>query len=294
MIKSCVSAVFVCGVMLVLGGCSAGSPPKIEFGENPNSYQPRLGVYPFQAQVEAGAATSAEARGEVAADYAAEMFDSSGRFKVIVRKPFLNMLRQQKKTEMFRNGVLATPGPIEGVEYVLTGSISNLSIKKEAKPLGFTQKISAMFSKAASKKTVDVNVTCNVGMRIVDLSTGDEVVANNSQFERAGPAQSLGLDMMASSTKFGAMPVTEEDREQVIKLALFDAVNKALPKIDRYIKSLGDMQSPPTPPPTPGTPTTGAGATNTIPAKPVAKICPACKTPNDPKATICKACGANL
>lgn len=283
-------------VLLAMGGCGSASGPKFDdFPEATNEHKPRLGVYTFQAEADSKSAIPETRRGEFAADEAADMFGKTKRFEVVMRRQLMNLIRDQKKSEMFKNGVLATPGTIEGVDYLLTGSVSKLSITKEAKPLSFTQKMSGMFSKAASKKAVNVTVKCNVGMRIVDLSTGDEVVSNNSQLDRSGPAQSLGIDMMASSTKFGALPVTEEDREMVIRIALHDAIKKSLPKIDRYIQSLGDMPTTPATTPTAGTGTiTGVGAAAPANAQPAQKKCPSCNAMNDPAAKICKSCGANL
>ena len=298
----CVLFCSALATMVMVGGCASGGPSLGGYGDSPIETKPRLGIYTFHTEPDKDSIIPTTAHGEYAADIAADMFEETGRFKVVRRKQLTTLLRDQKKTDMFKNEMLVQPAPIQGIDYVLTGSITGLSIKKEAKPLSFTQKTTGMFSKAASKKAVDVTVNCTVGLHLVDLKSGDEVVSNNSQFDRSGPAKSLGIDMMDSSTKFGELPVTEQDRESVIKIAIDDAIKKSLEKMDRYLKSAEPIEGVGTSEPVKeNAPATAAGTGTPAPAPtaqqtpaPTMKKCPACGTQNDPSATICKTCGGKL
>jgi ribosomal protein L40E len=167
---------------------------------------------------------------------------------------------------------------------------------------------------SAHNKQVQIAATCNVGWKLIEPSTGDVVLSNNSQFARTGPSSDFGIDVLQAAASQSAdveLPVSEDDREQVVRLALDDAVRKSLAKIDRFLQSRGGLESgavnlaPSTKPATRGAPTpptpAPVGAARSQQAAPAAlpkstpgKVCPACGALNDPAAKFCKRCGGNL
>ena len=203
------------------------------------------------------------------------------------------------------------PAKVNGVEYILVGTLSNLSVtKKPATPSTFG-KMKSWVQQSSQNKQVQVAATCNVGIKLVEPSTGDVVLSNNTQFARTGPASSMGLDVLqVSASQSGELPVSQDDREQVVRLALDDAVRKSLPKIDRFLQSRGGLEqaAPTTQPAQPLTPTAKttpppapaartqppAAAPSNAPAPTAMKICPSCGAANDPAAKFCRKCGGNL
>jgi len=300
-------------------GCNLGGGSRMSLADVGNysaapsaMNRPRLGVTTFACDVE----TSAHALGDYAADQFAQMLSKSGRFAVVNRQDFASLLDRQNLSSAIKPGQVVQAASIDGVDYALVGSISNLTITKKAEEPGMVDKMKDFVTRAGGRKDVTVTATCGVGFSIVDPVTNDIVISNNSEFSRTAGAQDLGIDVMEDTSSLAAgaeLPVSHADREKVVRLALDDAIRKSLSKIDRFLASRrsGAMASTPTAPPShtvnvietaapaaARTTTQPAGAT--VPAvapsssNVAAKSCPVCGAQNDSSAKFCKKCGSKI
>jgi curli biogenesis system outer membrane secretion channel CsgG len=298
-------------IALLLAGCSTGGGGSST--DNVGQYsaaptganRPRLGIATFRADDDPGRPLGSAGLGEVAADELAVLLGKTGRFEVVGRAEVASLLERQGLTDLVRPGVMVGTAPLPGVDYLLVGSLTNLSIHKRAESPDVMDRMKNFVRQMPQNKDVAVTLRCGVGLSIVDPGTGDVVVTNNSELDRTGPAEELGLDVMESmaATQPGAaLPVSEADREQVVRLALDDAIRKSLPKIDRFLASRagGATALVPVAEVAPAAaaataPTTGS---MTAPAPPTGaasqKPCPTCSTPNDSAATFCRRCGGRL
>jgi curli biogenesis system outer membrane secretion channel CsgG len=312
----------------LLTGCSSGSGMSFakvgSYSPPPSLAQrPRLGVTSFAIDVDSSSTQPSAALGDYAADQMAQLLSKSGRFTVIGRQDFASMLDRQNLAGAVKPGQVVQISNIDGVEYVLVGSISNLNISKKAQEPGMVDQVKDFVTRAGAKKDVIVTATCGVGFSVIDPGTSDIVISNNSEFTRTAGAKEFGIDIMedTSSVAAGAeLPVNNADREKVIHLAVDDAIRKALPKIDRFLASrrTGALAATPTAPPshtvssglvndsatpaaardtTPPAPATAPAAAPSVapvPAKVATKTCPVCGAENDAAARFCKKCGSKL
>jgi curli biogenesis system outer membrane secretion channel CsgG len=285
-----------------IGVYSSSPPPMIS--------KPRLGITALAADDEASATTSSASLGEASADAFGELLEKTRRFTVIKCDEFTAQLSRQGLGDIVRPGQLVRTGPVKEVDYVLVGSVSNLSITKTAEAAGMVDRVKDFVTRAPDRSQVMITATCGIGLNIIDPATGDIIVSNNSEFSRTAGASELGIDVLQGNDAVQAgqqMPVTREDRERVVKLALDDAIRKSLPKIDRFLTTRHATRSTPL---VTQTPTTAPTVLTTAPAAPppaerppvVAPatpasgkvICPVCGAENDASAKFCKRCAAKL
>lgn len=309
------------GFTIWLAGCGGGGASIASSVGNygtppPGAAKARVGLTPLKVETPTthpSAVAGVSDLGDIAADELATLLAKSGRFDIVGRIALKQSLEQQGLADAVQAGALVHPAKVNGVDYVMVGSLSNLSVtKRPATPSTFG-KMKSWVQQSTQNKQVQVAATCNVGIKLIEPATGDVMLSNNTQFARTGAASSMGLDVLqVSASESGELPVSEDDREQIVRLALDDAVRKSLPKIDRFLQSRGGLEkiSPTTQPTTARpssatvtTPPTPAPAARTQPPAPAPaatpastamKICPNCGAANDPAAKFCKKCGGNL
>lgn len=278
--------------------------------------KPTLAMTTLKLEDEPGSASMSNASlAESVTDTFGDLLAKSGRFTVVPRAEFARSIDRQQLSDVVQPGRVVRVGQAKGVDLVLTGSITSVSIAKRAEDPGMFERAKNFVTRAADNKTVVVTATCGVGYTIIDPSTGDVVLQNNSEFTRTAPAGELGLDVMrqAGTTQPADLNVTREDREMVIKLALDDSVRKSLAKIDRVLSSRQAQGTPAVvqqrdavPSATPRSATSTPAVSSPAPAPSTASssveprretsqlFCPVCGTENAADAKICKRCGANL
>lgn len=310
----------------LLVGCSSGSGMSFakvgSYSPPPSLAQrPKLGVTSFAIDVDSSSTQPTAAPGDYAADQMAQLLTKSGRFEVIGRQDFAAMLDRQSLSGAIKPGRVIQVATIDGADYVLVGSISNLNITKKAQEPGMVDQVKDFVTRAGAKKDVMITATCGVGFSVIDPSTNDIVISNNSEFTRTAGAKDFGIDVMddTSSVEAGAeLPANNADREKVISLAVDDAIRKSLPKIDRFLASrrTGALAATPTAPPS-HTVSSGLVTDNAAPAaardttqpsvtpsaahpaapgavRAATKTCPVCGAENDAAARFCKKCGSKL
>jgi curli biogenesis system outer membrane secretion channel CsgG len=249
-----------------------------------------------------------DALGEAAADHMALLLNRSGRFTAVSGRRLREMLRRQNLDDLFKAGALVRPAKIDGVDYVLVGGVTDLHVGKAVEnntsPVG---KVKRLFQRASQDRKVVITASCGVGIQLVDPRTGDVMLGNNSEFKRTAYAADLGLDVLKVGADARGEPVvSDSDREQVIRLALDDALRKSLPKIDRFLANQQRRDASPsatsvasgwpvatTQPSTPDTTTsTLRHAAERAPSD--LRPCPTCGNATASAATFCNHCGARV
>jgi curli biogenesis system outer membrane secretion channel CsgG len=319
-----VFAVILTGCGLGSGGGSGGVAPASvgSYSPPPASLtdRPRVGITVFKVEGDPSLSLpqsmSGQGLGETTADQMAELLTKTGRFTVIAREEFSSLLDRQQLAGVVRPGSLVRPADIDGIDYVLVGTVSSLSVVKKSEDPGMMQRFTDFVSQSASNKQVIVTATCGIGFNLIDPETGDIVISNNSELNRTAGAKDLGIDVMPgaadATSESAGLSVSRQDRVQIIRLALDDAIRKSLPKVDRFLESRQSARSPggrgvagslgnapprasSTPDRTPVVTEQPATAPTTPPAPAAGKLaCPVCETENDPNVRFCRKCGAKV
>jgi hypothetical protein len=246
--------------------------------------------------------------GDSAADELAGLLTRAGRFNVMDREKTGQLLVRQNAADALAPGTLIHPVKLEGTDYLLLGSLSHLSIARTKADPDMLKQMQQWIERSAENEDALLTVHCSVGLRLVDPATGAVVLSSSSEFARTAPAKSLGLDVMKTEAQADtALPVTPQDRKQIVRLALDDAVRKWLPATDRFLAGPSALtaaggSSSPSPSTAPAAPAGTSAAPLPIPAAPVPanaspagyKTCPVCGARNDAAAQFCKECGAKL
>lgn len=155
-----------------------------------------------------------------------------------------------------------------------------------------------------------ITTECGVDIRLVDATTGRVVVAENSEFRRTDTAGGLGLSILgANAHSDNQIALSQDDQGKILRMALDDALRKAMPQIDQFLVSA--PPSHPTEQPARYTghiPSGGGGGagvtggaavhgddhpTNAQPAGQT-KFCPECGHAVEPGAKFCPNCGKPL
>ncbi|MGB7159756.1 MAG: CsgG/HfaB family protein [Tepidisphaeraceae bacterium] len=197
-------AVVVVAIAATLAaGCSSGGGASIQtsvgnyYAPPPGIAKGRVGVSEFK--VEAGAddpLAAVGSLGEFAGDEVATLLAKSGRFNVVGRVALAQSLGQQGLSGVIEPGTLVRPATINGVEYVLVGTLSNLSIAKRPATPGMMGKMKSWVKQSTQNKQVQVIANCNVAMKLIEPKTGDIMLSTNSQFSRTGGATAMGIDVL--------------------------------------------------------------------------------------------------
>lgn len=275
--------------------------------------KPRVGVPPFNVQTAGGVSGDLNS---LAADQMTTLLDQSDRFRVIERAQLQKLLDEQNLEGIVRPGELAKPAQVRGVDYLLIGKVTNLRVKHETKENGFgLAQIGGLVNAGGAdvkNKEVVITTECGVDIRLVDPSTGETMphTSNFSEYKRTDSAKSMGVAILGANADSNAdVELSDDDKGKILRLALDDALRKALPQIDRFLMEQPPKSSSAAPANNLGTAnpagvtpvgqTSGAGAppapSSPSPASLAAKkFCPNCGAPNDPNAKFCSKCGAKL
>jgi hypothetical protein len=262
---------------------------------------------------------------ERAADDLADLLKRSNRFEVVDSATLAQILQREGSADMIEPGRLVRTVDVKGIDYIVFARIDEFSIEKSAQSAGAFRKLANLAD--ATGEQVVAKVICNPTILFVEPATGDIVISESSRFEVTRPAVEMGLDTAASTSARNPLaatqpaapvtyPITAADRRQVIKLAMDDAINRSLAKIDRFLQSestkaassttaqsvtaapaANPLAAPqvPVPATAPANPL-GKPPVIEVPSAPAAarKVCDVCGTANDATARYCSRCGAKL
>lgn len=308
------------GVALLLGGlagagCSSSheSAGRDTLTENVGHYppapsgvdKPRVGVPPFNVQAQGSFGGGSDVNA-LAADQMTTLLDQSDRFRVIERAQLQKLLDEQNLEGIVKPGELAKPGQVRGVDYLLIGKVTNLRVKRENKgnSFGLAQVggnlVNLGGADVKNKETV-ITTECGVDIRLVNPTTGETMphTSNFSEFKKTDSASSMGVAILGANAESNAdIQLSEDDKGKILRLALDDALRKALPQIDQFLRNQPPKTASDAPAPlnAPASPVGGSAAqSGQAPASVAAKkYCPNCGAPNDPNAAFCAKCGHKL
>lgn len=206
--------------------------------------RPRVGVPPFKVQGDAVRGSSADALNDIAADQATTLLTNSERFNMIERTQLEKLLDEQNLEGIVKPGELAKPGQVRGVDYLLIGRVTNLRVKtvRNNKGFGLGQVGGGVLGSAGlgDYKATEVTITtdCGVDIRLVNPTTGEIVMASQSEYQKTDSASSMGVDILGANAEAGSdIQIDDDNKGKILRLAIDDAIRKALPKIDRMLVS---------------------------------------------------------
>ncbi|MGC4033515.1 MAG: CsgG/HfaB family protein [Tepidisphaeraceae bacterium] len=248
-VRCCVTA--VAGLMLATGCSSTNteSAQRDALTANVGIYppgpsvanKPRVGVPSFKVQEASG---SADKLNDIAADQATTLLGNSERFMMIERTQLTKLLDEQNLEGIVKPGELAKPGQVRGVDYLLIGRVTNLRVKsvKNSKGFGLGQIGGGIFGTAGlgdyKKNEVTIQTDCGVDLRLVNPTTGEIVVSVQSEYNKLDSATSMGIDILGANAEAGSdISIDDDNKGKILRLAIDDAIRKALPKIDKLLVS---------------------------------------------------------
>jgi curli biogenesis system outer membrane secretion channel CsgG len=295
---------FLLGVAAVsIGGCastgeSAGSDKKLmahvaDYPPAPSgAMRPRVGVPSFRVTTAGGFGGGSDLN-DLAADEMVTLLHKSSRFDVIERSQLQKLLDEQNMEGIVKPGELAKAGQVRGVDYLFLGRVTNLRVKRDDTRQGANLGgIGGAFSGFGfDKKDTVITSECGVDIRLVDPTSGRVVMANNSEFRRTDSAGAMGISVLGGHAEGDAnVSISEDDKGKVLRLALDDALRKALPEIDDFLVH----SARPTGTGTADTHVHDSGATGgQLPAA-AKKFCPNCGKPVTAADKFCPNCGQKL
>jgi curli biogenesis system outer membrane secretion channel CsgG len=306
-------ATLLLGVAAWLAGCastseSAGADTKLtghvgDYSPAPRDVpRPRVGVPPFKVTTAAGFGGGGSDLNDLAADQITTLLYKTGRFDVIERTQLKKLLDEQNMEGIVKPGEMAKAGQIRGVDYLLIGKVTNLRVKRADTRKGANLAgVGGAFSTFGfDQKDTAITTDCGVDIRLVDPTSGKVMVAENSEYSRTDSASGMGVSILGGHAESDAnVRMSEDDKGKILRLALDDAVRKALPAIDAFVRDRAprstpaaplsrDQRAPSVPVPAAVAPASENGA---VAAK---KFCPDCGTGNAVDSKFCAKCGHKL
>lgn len=304
------AAITAMSLTLVAVGCSSTSTESAQrdaVTANVGKYdpapagisKPRVGVPPFNVKTGAGFSGGGDLN-DLAADQMSTLLYKTDRFQVIERAQLSKLLDEQDMEGIVKPGELAGRGKVRGVDYLLIGKVTDLSVKKENKTTGFgIAKVTGFFNAGGGdyKKTeIVITTEAGVDLRLVDPTTGDLMWSNLSQYKKTDAASAMGIDILGASAQADAdIKIDENNKGKILRLALDDCIKDGLADMDKFLKNRKA-------PADAAAPTASHGASPAQTAAPVnsavpaagKKFCPQCGTAVAPDAKFCPKDGAAL
>ena len=313
-------AVAVCGLVV---GCASSSETaeRDTLTDHVGKYdpaprgvnKPRVGIPAFSVKQASGG--SSKDLDDLAADQMSTLVDNSERFDVIERVQLQKLLDEQNMEGIVKAGEVTPSAQIRGVDYLLLGKVTSLRVKSESKERGFglAQVGGSFFNVGGAdvkKKDVVVTTDCGVDIRMVNPRDGKLLWSAFSEYKKIDSAGALGIDILGASADANAdLQISEDDKGKILRLALDDALRKALPKVDKFLKgpdnqARADASDAPggtagltgTPPVGTQAPAAGSASAKPAGATPTAakKFCPQCGMEIAPGVKFCPHDGTKI
>jgi hypothetical protein len=251
--------------------------------------QPRVGVPAPQVQVDSGA-DEADRLVQDGGDQLFWIAQQTDRFNLVDRARLADMMSQQGQWGLLRPGALMRSGKIDGIDYLLLCTVSDLSVAGEPPPKKTSVAgIETMLHLVKPKP--DITTSCHVELRLVNPADGTSSVAAEDDFTRTSPPDVMGLSFATPEAAQGPLRLDDGQMGSVLRIVIDDAMRKMLPEVDAGFAKLPPRPALATSVPS-TTQSTAIGATT---APSVAKIrCPQCGFECSPYDEFCPNCGARL
>lgn len=236
------------GALIALAGCNSPQVSSSSSRDNmtahvgvypaapANAVRAKVGVPPFSVDIRRGAT---ESMTTVAADQLTTLLVNSGRFRVIERAQLDQLIKEQGLEGVVKWDELAKMGEVKGVDYLMLGKVTNFRVLASKGGGGFgigrTQlPFGGSFGGFDYRNNESqIQVECGVDIRLVDPTTGEVVAASFAEYERTDSIRSFDVQVLGVSTGVdGELQLSDDDQGRILRLALDDAVRKALPSID--------------------------------------------------------------
>jgi hypothetical protein len=251
--------------------------------------RPRVGVPAPQVQASSGA-DEIDRLIQDGGDQLLWVAQQSDRFNLVDRARLAEMMSEQECWDMLRPGTLVRPAKIDGIDFLLLCTVSNLSVAGEPPPdKASVAGVEAMLHLAKPKPKI--TTTCHVELRLVNPTDGTTAAAVEDDFSRTGPPEIMGLSFPTPEAAQGPLRLDDAQIGSVLRTVMDDAMRKMLGEVDVAFAEFHPRPDLATSVPAATQPTT-AGAT-TAPA--LAKVrCPQCGFECSPYDEFCPNCGARL
>ena len=288
---------------LLLTGCTFGGHPApasgpMEVGHYPappvGVARPRVAIAPFHVTTDQGFAKDLELA-DIAAEEMMKLMDGTARFNLIEHVRFRQILRDQNLIDVLEPGEWARPVQLPGVHFIVIGRVLNLSATAvdPAAEFGMSKIQRWMGGGEDANHRVNVTVTCNVDVRLVDPATGSLRVDVPQTFRRTANAAAFGIDL--TNRDLNALGLSRDEAQNVVRVVLDDELRQMLPQVDSMLQGQTIARSavPVTTAPTNSAKTaapsgSGAAASN------LRRICPECGADVSIFDEFCPNCGAKL
>jgi len=206
--------------------------------------RPRVGVVPIVVTLP-DAPASAEIA-EMARNQLMTLLVRSGRVKVVVKEHVDAALERWKEGPGTAQGS-RDAGRANGVDYLIIGKISGLTVNVERRSRGFApEEIGQVagagiddYRKAYGLQKSDVMVTAEaaIDFRLVDVGTGMVAVANFSEARLRKSAAQIGVDILGLETTADAgRSLSDADYSRVLRLITDDALRKMILYLDDWLR----------------------------------------------------------
>jgi curli biogenesis system outer membrane secretion channel CsgG len=211
-------------------------------------YEPRVGVPPFGVGTVEGISSGASNVDSLAADQMTTLLSLTGRFAVIERAQLQQLIKEQGLEGIVESDQLAAQAHVKGVDYLLLGKVTDLSVKKvtTSNSFGLAQVTQSIGGADVSNSSTSIETSCGVDIRLVNSTTGEVVCPNFSEYNKTDSAHSMGLAILGASASSGAeIDLSDDDKGKILRLALDDAIKKDLPAIDAFLRSPKNVTTAP-------------------------------------------------
>jgi curli biogenesis system outer membrane secretion channel CsgG len=258
----------------------------------PGLQRPRVGVPQFLVTTQPHYFAATTDPNSLAADQMTTLLSLSDRFTVVERGQLEQLLKEQDLEGIVKPGELARPGLVRGDDFLLIGKVTNLRVKSERSGTtfgtgGFLSSMMPGADVGIAKSNVMISTDCGVDIRLVDPTNGEIAAANFGEFKRTDSADAIGVGIGAAKANSSAdVEISEDDKGKIMRLALDDALRKAIPKIDAMLATRSKAAAAPAP--------TSAAAAGTSEPAATAAFCPNCGEKVPAGAKFCTKCGGKL
>lgn len=229
-------------------GCSnwTAAQPASAYVASPGQYAPpaqpvpklRIAVPAIAIDGAAGVAPDVDLQAS-ASDELFKLLDSSGRCDLTERLRLHQLLAEQGLIDMIQPGRLVHPAAVHGFDYILTGQITNLSVRRELPPNDVSVAGVENMLHIGQPWMPKLIASARVNLFLVNARTGAIELAEKQEFHRAAAPQDLGLQLTSQQlANASQVQLSPSDTHQIMRLALDEAVRPMLPRMDQWAAAL--------------------------------------------------------
>ena len=295
--------ILLCSLAFLLTGCTFGgnpapAPGPMEVGHYPappvGVARPRVAIAPFHVTTDQGFVKDIDLA-DLGADEMTKLMDATARFNLIEHVQFRQILREQNLIDVLEPGEWARPAQLPGVNFVVIGRVLNLSATAvdPAEKFGMSKIQKWMGAGEDANHRVNVTVSCNVDVRLVDPATGTPRVDVPQTFRKTAKAATFGIDL--TNRDLNSLALNRNEAQNILRVVLDDELRQMLPQMDSMLQgqTIARNALPVTTAPA-NAPKTAAPSGSGTAASNLRRICPECGADVSIFDEFCPNCGAKL